>query len=285
MFRPATVLHFAGGCNLISSKSTRKKIRVNKNIIQSSFLDNINREQTHLWSPFGKFEQGAKNRKKNKFRSATNFCHHGKPGNIVHFWITKNYEIFCFGSFWKSYNFCAPPPPRILFFFQHARNMPRKCNDAYLGADAKTFTKTGYLKLEKIFHNPALIDQKMLAALMAQSKSSHAASFFCFHACTCRVGLNFVWKQKRAVFEVSLCRPLWWPGRNFWVWDQKDQRFRPAWRPFPKNGTSFFVFQMFACTPIRAKNSSPKLCFFLQLFSCATGGVRQGHQFANRRAG
>ena len=42
---------------------------------------------------------------------------HGKPGNIVHFWITKNYEIFCFGSFWKTYNFCAPPPPRILFFF------------------------------------------------------------------------------------------------------------------------------------------------------------------------
>ena len=53
--------------------------------------------------------------------------------------------------------------------------MARKCNDAYLGADAKTFTKTGYLKLEKIFHNPALMDQKMLAALMAQSKSSHAA--------------------------------------------------------------------------------------------------------------
>ena len=54
---------------------------------------------------------------------------------------------------------------------------------------------------------------------------------------------------------------------------------------FPRMVPFFFVFQMFACTPIRAKNSSPKHCFFLQLFSCATGGVRQGHQFANRRAG
>ena len=51
---------------------------------------------------------------------------------------------------------------------------------SYLSKDTKIFTRTGFDFLLKIVDDPALMNHRMVEALLGQSKSSHAAPFFGF---------------------------------------------------------------------------------------------------------
>lgn len=152
---------------------------------------------------------------------------------------------------------------------------------SYTSKDSKTFTRTGFDFLMKIVDDPALMNHRMVEALLGQSKSSHAAPFFGFQHAHAGWSLHADEKDLGLVMKVK--GPTKKDEVTIELFVKKIAGFSLLRNKFPRM-VRFCVCLKYlqACTYV-SKNMSPKTYFFLEFFLSVTGVAARGLQNARHR--